>query len=324
MTAVRVGVLGLGLIGGSVAKRLAPYHDVRVWDPDPGTREAAAAAGLTVEPDPGGDVLVLAAPMDALPTVLSRLSTGDGPIVTDVGSVKAPVLAAARAAGLGSRYVGGHPMAGVERSGFGASDPALLDGAVWVLTLEQDTDLGRWLTVAELVTAAGCRVLPTTAVEHDEAQARISGLPHLLAVALAIAGGAGGPLAGALAAGSYRDGTRVAGSRPEFVAALCDRNREALTRVLDETLGALRTARDALAKGDTVLPLATAGHAARRTWADPAPAVAVRLDRTAPDLRAELLALGAAGGTLDTVTGRHLHGRRPDVSGASRTGRFRP
>jgi prephenate dehydrogenase len=312
MGAVRVGVLGLGLIGGSVARRLAPGHDVRGWDPDPATRTAAAAAGLVLAADLGDpDIVILAGPMPALPDALDRLAAGaGGSTVTDVGSVKGPVLAAARAAGLADRYVGGHPMAGSERSGFGASDPALLDGAVWVLCLEQDTDLDRWLAVAGLVTGTGCRVLPTTAAAHDEAQARISGLPHLLAAALAAAGARGGPLAATLSAGSFRDGTRVAGSRAEFVAALCDGNRAALAAVLEETLADLAAARDALGSGGTVLPLATAGHAARRAWADPPPTVAVRLDRAAPDLRADLLALGAAGGVLDAVTPDHLHGRR--------------
>jgi prephenate dehydrogenase len=325
MCAVRVAVVGLGMIGGSVARRLAPDHDVRVWDSDATTRRAAEAAGLHVTDDLAGtDLVVIATPLQAMPTVLSGLSTSDGPLVTDVGSVKVPVLAAARAAGLAGRYVGGHPMAGVERSGFAASDPDLLAGTVWVLTLEQDTDLAGWLTVAELVTGAGGRVLPTTAAAHDEAQARISGLPHLLATALAVAGGRGGPLAGALAAGSFRDGTRVAGTRPELVAALCDGNRVALAGVLDETLDELTGARDALAAGGTVLPLATAGHRARRAWAEAAPAVGVTLDRDTPSLRDDLLALGAAGGTLDAVTSHQLHGRRPDVSVGRATGRLRP
>jgi prephenate dehydrogenase len=167
-------------------------------------------------------------------------------------------------------------------------------------------------------------VLPTTAAAHDEAQARISGLPHLLATALAIAGGTGGPLAGALAAGSFRDGTRVAGTRPELIAGLCDGNRVALAGVLDETLAELTRARDALAGGGTVLPLATAGHRARLAWADAAPAVGVTLDRDTPALREGLLDLGAAGGTLDAVTSHQLHGRRPDVSAGSGTGRLRP
>jgi prephenate dehydrogenase len=325
MSAVRVAVVGLGMIGGSVARRLAPGHDVRVWDSDPATRTAAEQAGLPVTDDLAGtDVVVVATPLEAMPTVLSGLSTSDGPLVTDVGSVKVPVLAAARAAGLAGRYVGGHPMAGVERSGFAASDPALLAGAVWVLTLQDDTDLGGWLTVAELVTGAGGRVLPTTAAAHDEAQARISGLPHLLATALAVAGGRGGPLAGALAAGSFRDGTRVAGTRPELIAALCDGNRAALARVLDETLAELTGVRHALAGDGTVLPLATAGHQAWRAWVETAPTVGVTLDRDTPNLRADLLALGAAGGTLDAVTSQHLHGRRPDVSGSPGPGRLRP
>jgi prephenate dehydrogenase len=325
MGGVRVAVLGLGMIGGSIARRLAPAHDVRVWDTDPATRAAATAAGLHVAEDPTGpEIVLVATPLTAMPTVLSGLSTRDGPIVTDVGSVKVPVLAAARAAGLAGRYVGGHPMTGVEHAGFAASDPALLAGAVWVLTLEPDTDLDRWLTVAELVTAAGARVLPTTAAAHDEAQARISGLPHLLATALAVAGGAGGPLAAALAAGSYRDGTRVAGSRPEFVAALCDGNRAALTAVLAETLAELGAARDALAGDGSVLPLAVAGHAARLAWADPAPAVAVVLERDQATLRRDLLALGAAGGTLDAMTPGQLHARRPEGSSELGRGRGHP
>jgi prephenate dehydrogenase len=346
---VRIAVVGLGLIGGSVARRLAPDHDVQVWDTDPATREQAAAQGLTVVEDVAGvDLVVVAAPMDALPAVLSALSgqstgdgrdgqstgdgpagrstgdgpagqsTGDGPIVTDVGSVKAPVLAAARAAGLAGRYVGGHPMAGLERSGFEASDPGLFDDAVWVLGLEDDTDLDRWLTVAQVITAAGCRVLPATAADHDEAQARISGLPHLLASALAVAGAGGGPLAGAVAAGSFRDGTRVAGTRAAFVTALCDGNREALARVLDETLAELTAARDALAAGGTVRPLAEAGNRASQALS-PLATTEITLDRTAPDLRVSLLALGAAGGTIDSVTEREVRGR---VSQAAGTGKL--
>ena len=118
MIAVRLAVIGLGMIGGSVARRLAPDHDVRVWDTDPATRLAAERAGLHVTDDLAGvDVAVVATPLEAMPTVLSGLSTGDGPLVTDVGSVKVPVLASARAAGLAGRYIGGHPMAGRECSG---------------------------------------------------------------------------------------------------------------------------------------------------------------------------------------------------------------
>jgi prephenate dehydrogenase len=232
-------------------------------------------------------------------------------VVTDVVSVKRPVLAAAHATGLGGRYVGGHPMAGTEHAGFAASDPALLDGAAWVLCVEDDTDLAAWRAVAELVTGAGCRVVPCSAAAHDDAQARISGLPHLLAAALATVGARGGPLAAVLAAGSFRDGARVAGSRPELIAALCDSNRDVLAGVLDEAVTALVDARGALRDGGTVLPLATAGHAARRALSRPVTTIAEHLDATGPAIREDLLDLGAAGGTVDAVHGTVLHCRRP-------------
>jgi len=314
---MRVAVIGLGMVGGSVALRLARGHELTGWDADPLTRELAAAAGLAVaasvqDAAAGADIAVVATPPAAAATVLTALSTTDCPVLTDVGSVKSPVLAAARAAGLADRFVGGHPMAGTERTGFPAADPALLDGAAWVLCVEYDTDLTGWLRVAELVTGAGCRVVPCPAADHDDAQARISGLPHLLALALAVAGADGGPLAGALAAGSFRDGTRVAGSRPELVAALCDGNAAALARVLDATLARLDEARTALHTGGTVHPLATAGHAARRAWSEPVPMVADTLDARAPGFRADLRALGAAGGAVHAVhPDDTLHCRRP-------------
>src|SRR6266566_1601287 len=154
---MRVAVVGLGLIGGSVARRLAPAHDVVGWDAEARTREQAPAAGLPVagsveEAAAGADVAVVATPLGTTATVLTALSTTDCRTVTDVGSVKVPVLGAASAAGLAERFVGGHPMAGTERAGFAASDPALLDGAAWVLCLDDGTDLGSWLRVAALVT----------------------------------------------------------------------------------------------------------------------------------------------------------------------------
>ena len=314
---MRVGVVGLGLIGGSMARRLARTHDVAGWDVDPMTRELAAAAGLAVADGlegaaAGADIAVVATPPAAIPTVLTALSTTDCPVLTDVGSVKSPILAAARATGLATRFVGGHPMAGTEHTGFAAGDPALLDGAAWVLCVEDDTDLAAWLRTAELVTGAGCHVVPCSARQHDDAQARISGLPHLLASALAVAGADGGPLAGALAAGSFRDGTRVAGSRPDLTAALCDGNGPALAQVLEDTLARLHEARNALGRGGSVHSLATAGHAARRAWADPAPSIAEQLDATAKTLRTDLLDLGAAGGAVHAVyPDGTLHCRRP-------------
>src|ERR671929_186226 len=206
----------------------------------------------------------------------------EGVTVTDVGSVKVPVLADPGAR-YGSRFVGGHPMCGTERSGHTATDPALFTGARWALCVEPGTELPRWLRVAEVALAVGAEVVPVTAAEHDDAVAAVSHVPHLLAAALAAAAGEAGPLALTLAAGSFRDGTRVIGSDPAFVTALVEGNAgptaAALARVLEQ-----------LARPWP--ELVAAGHAVRAGSPAGRRAVRVPLDRTA------LLALGRAGGAV--------------------------
>jgi prephenate dehydrogenase len=309
----RVAVLGLGLIGGSLGRRLVPSCDVVGYDVDAATRDAAAAAGLPVVGSvaaavAGRDLVALAVPLPAVGSVLVEIAAAGTPaILTDVASVKAPVLDAVRAAGAGPRYVGGHPMAGTERSGFAASDPRLFDGANWVLCLEDDTELAAWLAVAGLVTGLGCPVVPCAAAAHDAAVARVSGLPHLLATALALAGADGGPLALSLAAGSFRDGTRVAGTRPELTAALCDANRSALVTAVDATVARLAAAAETLRSGGTVADLAAAGHAAWKRWVAPSlGGDRSRLSTSDRGLRDALLRLGAAGGRVTAVSGQAL------------------
>ena len=305
-----VAVVGLGLIGGSLARRLLPAYDVVGVDADGATRRDAAAAGLPVaasiaEAVDGRDLVVVATPLPALDAVLGAVADAarPGAAVTDVTSVKVPALAAARAAGLGEgvRWVGGHPMAGVERSGFESSDPALFDGASWVLCVEEDTDLAAWLALAEVLTGLGCRVVPATAAAHDAAVAGVSALPHLLACALAEVGVAGGPLALALAAGSFRDGSRVAAAPPGLVTTLCDGNRDAVVTALDAAIARLAGARDALRGGGSVRPLAVAGGDARRRW-DGARA-GERRSTVDIDigLRVRLAALAASGGSVTSV-----------------------
>ena len=307
-------MLGLGLIGGSLVRRLERSCDVVGYDLDPTVQDAVGTAGLPVAGSVAAavaerDLVVVATPLPTVGPVLAEVAgTGTAAIVTDVVSVKGPVLGAARAALRGGpRYVGGHPMAGTDRTGFGASDPHLFDGAAWVLCLEEDTDLAAWLAVAELVAGLGCRVVPCSAAGHDAAVAVVSGLPHLLADALAVAGAQGGPLALALAAGSFRDGTRVAGSPPDLVTALCDGNRSALAGAADTTIARLTRAAEALRSGGSVAGLAEAGHAARRHFV----ALSVggarwSLKSSDPALRERLAALGAVGGHLTGVSSEAL------------------
>lgn len=266
-------MLGLGLIGGSVLRALAQAgYRVVGFDPDPGEAGAAHGAGYRIahtaaDAVNGADLVVLAMPLPQLRPALRSISDALAPtaVLTDVGTLKTPVLDCVRAMLPKARFVGGHPLAGTEQSGFLASDPMLFRDAPWALTLENDTDLDAWLSLAVLLCDLGAKPVPTTAAEQDAAIARVIGLPHVLAEALALTGLHGGELGLSLAAGSYMSGSRVARTRPELVASWCDGN-DALIDALDDAIGWLQSSRDALATGGSVLPLARAGHHARMDW----------------------------------------------------------
>ena len=300
---MNVAFIGLGLIGGSLLRALsAAGHEVTGFDADPATRALAADAGHRVagsvpEAAEGADVVALAVPLTALPEVLAGLSGHRG-LITDVTSVKGPVLDLARKHGL-ARFVGGHPMAGKETSGFAAADPALFAGCVWVLSLEPETPLDDWLALAALCTTLGARVVPATAAEHDRAVAQVSHVPHLLAAALARQL-AGNPLAGALAAGSFRDGTRVAATRAELTAAMCGGNAIEVEHTLHAVLGDLHHLHDLLETPDPIealIPPLAAASDLRRAW-PPHPADGVI---EMPAEAGRLLALGRAGGWVTAV-----------------------
>jgi prephenate dehydrogenase len=269
----RVAVLGLGLIGGSLLHAIRHSGlDVVGFDIDPQTAAAASASGFPVATSDeravkGADLVVLAMPLPQVPDALRSLAPhlATDALLTDVGTLKAPVLAAVRKFVPETTFVGGHPLAGTEESGWGATDPLLFRDAPWTLTVEPETDLDAWLRIAELVCDLGAKPVPTTADEQDAAVARVIGLPHVLAEALALAGLAGGPLGLSLAAGSYMSGSRVARTRPELVATWCDGNA-ALVDALDDVITRLGAARDELAADRSVLGLASAGYHARINW----------------------------------------------------------
>jgi prephenate dehydrogenase len=294
---VKVAVVGLGLIGGSLLRALAAAgHEVTGYDADPATRELAGAAGSIAEAVAGAELVALAVPLPVLPEIFAELAGHDG-LITDVTSVKGPVRELAAKHGI-RRFVGGHPMAGKETSGFAAADRALFDGCAWVLCLEpHDTELTDWLTLAGLFTAMGARVVPVTAAEHDEAVAAVSHVPHLFATALA-GQLIGNPLAATLAAGSFRDGTRVAATRAELIVAMCGGNAHAVHRVLTGLIADLEEMdRHLMADPERFLtPIVAAAGERRRHWparGEGPTAMAAGVD--------ELLALGRAGGWVTTV-----------------------
>ncbi|WP_420120677.1 prephenate dehydrogenase [Nakamurella sp.] len=307
-----VCVLGLGLIGGSLARAAGPFLPVSGWSPSPATRDAAAADGLAVAASlPAAlraavaqdALVVLAAPVTSFPELL-RAVDEHAPTVrlTDVASIKAVVAEQVDALAPRARFIGAHPRAGTAHSGWAAGDPRLFDGAAWVTCLTEESEPADWSAVAALALAVGSRVVPAEAAAHDSAVARISHLPHVMALALAQVGAQGGALALALAASSFADGTRVAGTRPELIRAMCEGNRDALVEALDDALGLMGVARGSLASTGSLRKLTEGGHAARGEFEARAAGLEP-MTLTGDDLIEQLLAVGSAGGYVTGLRG---------------------
>ncbi|MGH3526402.1 MAG: prephenate dehydrogenase [Pseudonocardiaceae bacterium] len=312
-------VIGLGLIGGSLLRAA----DAAGWKVRGMARSAAVVAAVrdagfdatsSIEDALADDdaLVVLAVPLPAVVDVLPMV-TRHAPYcrLTDVVSVKQPVAAAVARRTPAARYVGGHPMAGTSASGWAAGSATLFTGAPWVVGSDDGADPVVWGQVAGLALECGAHVVPAGAADHDAAVARVSHLPHLLAAVLASVGADGGSLAMALAAGSFTDGTRVAGSRPELVRAMCEGNRDALLAAVDDALGRLGAARGSLASTGGLTATIQAGHLARRafdTVRDTARDNTVHIDTVhvelgSPDALAQLRDLGHQGARVVGLEG---------------------
>lgn len=243
-------------------------------------------------------LIVLAVPVPALPIMLGHIRdfAPECPL-TDVTSVKAAVLQEVQSFGLLEQFVGGHPMAGTAHSGWAAGNARLFVGAPWVVSVDDHVDADVWTKVMDLALDCGSVVVPARSDEHDAAAATISHLPHLLAEALAVTAGEV-PLAFALAAGSFRDGTRVAATAPDLVRAMCEANADQLLPVLERTLNLLSHARDALAAKNPLTDLVEAGHAARVRYDSFSRPEIVTIVVGEDNWRGELAAAGRAGGVI--------------------------
>jgi len=295
-------VLGLGLIGGSLA-RAAVAAGRTVWaaTASESTAQAARADGYDVAASTDealararelDALVVLAMPLPAVPEVLRQVHTvAPRCRLTDVVSVKAAVRDAVERHAPDARYVGGHPMAGTAESGWAAGSTTLFGGANWVVAADDGTDPEVWADVAELAWDCGSRVVPAGAAEHDAAVARISHLPHLLAAVLASVAASPelGELPLTLAAGSFTDGTRVMDTRPELVLAMCEGNRPALLTAVDDALGRLGAARGSLASTGGLAATVNAGHRARQQWHAARSGPEVKVPRDTPMSRLRML-----------------------------------
>jgi len=235
-----VGVVGLGLIGGSLLRRLAtaPGLEVRGFDAAPEVRSAVTAEGFDVDPGLAGWAEVVAvsvAPRATASALVGALGAGDA-VVFDTASVKAPVVAAVRAAAAPAamaRYVPAHPLAGAERGGWRASRADLLDAAVWAVCPHDLAAPPEPLaTAARVLDTLDARLAFCSPEDHDAAVARSSHLPHVVANALAAT--IDTPLAAVLSGGALRDATRVAGADAGMWSEILALNAPAVAEALRE------------------------------------------------------------------------------------------
>ncbi len=245
-------MIGLGLIGGSLALGLRElgWH-VSGDDSDQATVDAARslrvidASGV----DPDAALTFVAVPVLAIADQVKRALAETAGVVTDVGSVKGPVCRAID----DRRFVGGHPMAGSELDGLDGAQADLFRGAVWVLTPGSDSDDTTFALVAGVVGALGADVVAVAPERHDHLVAVVSHVPHLTAATLmGLAGERAEEHAALLrlAAGGFRDMTRVASGQPGIWLDICAENRTAIVCALDELIGGLGDLREIIDTDD--------------------------------------------------------------------------
>ncbi|WP_346698383.1 prephenate dehydrogenase [Catenibacillus scindens] len=255
MTITTIGFAGLGLIGGSIAKALRRVRsdlNIIAFDPDRDSLTAALADGtLNQAHDTLSqgfsqcDIIFLCAPVKINIQNLQLLAQVASPrcIFTDVGSVKSPIDQAVHTMGLSSRFIGGHPMAGSEKSGYASANDRLLENAYYILTPTPDVPRNAVEAMTELAAAISAIPVLLDANRHDFISAAISHLPHMIAYALV-------NLVRdqddhqqhmrMLAAGGFKDITRIASSSPVMWQQICGENKENLLKIMDTYIQSLQ------------------------------------------------------------------------------------
>jgi prephenate dehydrogenase len=252
MSGRRASIIGTGLIGGSIglALRERGWHVSGVDSDDARTQHALRAGAIdAVGLDPASEITFVAVPVLAVPDAVAYALAGTRGLVTDVGSVKAPVVDAVA----DPRFIGGHPMAGSEQEGLDGANPTMFVGAVWVLTPTRETNDEALADLAAVITDLGADVVALPADRHDALVAVVSHVPHLTAVTLMGLAAARAEEHAALlrlAAGGFRDMTRIASGHPAIWPDICAQNRSAIVDTLDGLIGGLQTMRSYVDAGD--------------------------------------------------------------------------
>lgn len=244
-----IGFIGLGLIGGSIARTIRKFHpDYRLIAFDKDRSALAEAVSLNVingicdiddEQLYNCDYLFLCAPVEFNVEYMEKIkdSLGKNCILTDVGSVKSVIHEKVTELGLEGRFIGGHPMAGSERSGFSNSSDHLLENAYYIITPGGEVALEKISDFTELISSLGAIPLVITAEEHDFITAGVSHLPHIVASALVNLVNLldnDAQYMKMIAAGGFRDITRIASSSPVMWEQICLENQKNISTVLDE------------------------------------------------------------------------------------------
>ncbi len=256
--------LGLGLIGGSIARAIRHYHKdavILAYDPDLLTTHIAVQEGVVDRAMPSigedlseADVVFLCAPVSFNVENMKKAAPyiRKDAILTDVGSVKTDTHRHVREAGLAAQFIGGHPMAGSERIGYRNSGVQLLENAYYALTPEETFPAEKTAWFQDLVSSIGAIPLILSCEEHDYVTAAISHLPHVVSAALVNvvkeSDGEDG-LMKTMAAGGFKDITRISSSSPTMWEQICLTNPDNILSMLDRYIGALEGFRDELKNG---------------------------------------------------------------------------
>lgn len=234
---MKISIIGLGLIGGSIAQGLKDKHEISVLDPDLNSLEAAKKAGLKTlnnidDAIKSSDLIIVAAPTSVSEEILKELKVKNYQnFVSDICSVKASLQEAAQ----GLNYVGTHPMAGSTKAGFINANAEIFKNAPWAISVTENTTNEALTSIVSIVNELGAFVVPVDPIEHDESVVLSSHLAHVVASAYAKSVGESefAQLAQLLAGGSFRDLTRVTTSPAERTAEIVWPNRKSLSKVVE-------------------------------------------------------------------------------------------
>ena len=257
-----IAIYGPGLLGGSLALAIQdrfPQVRLRLWArreaAEVGIRQRGIQAAFFTDATAaaqGASLIILCTPVETMPALAAQIVHAelapDG-LVTDVGSVKGSVVRALEPV-FGSRFIGSHPMAGSEKTGVEAARADLFQNAVCLITPTTTGEPAPLETLRAFWQAVGCRVLEMTPEEHDDKVARISHLPHMMAVVTTLAALRTDPGAVACVANGFRDTTRVAGGDPGLWTGIALENRAALLTQLQAASATLTELLEILGKPD--------------------------------------------------------------------------